>query len=82
MTEIVKAFTSNEMHTNITIRGTFEEPLFRASDIAEILEINTIRSSIKDYNDTEKVAVSINTLVDMQNVNFLTERGLYKLLFK
>jgi len=82
LTEIVKAFTSNEMHTNITIRGTFEEPLFRASDIAEILEINTIRSSIKDYNDTEKVAVSINTLVDMQNVNFLTERGLYKLLFK
>ena len=40
--EVVKAFNSNELHTEITIKGTFEEPLFRASDIGLILELSNI----------------------------------------
>jgi len=35
--EIVRAFNANKLHTNIVISGTTEEPLFRASDIGEIL---------------------------------------------
>ena len=30
--DIVKAFNSNELHTEIVIKGTIVEPLFRASD--------------------------------------------------
>ena len=31
--EIVRAFNENNLHTNIVIKGTHNDPLFRASDI-------------------------------------------------
>jgi len=81
--EIVKAFNSNEMHTEILIKGTQLEPLFRASDIGEILGINNIRQSIKDYDNTEKDAVTTSDSTGRnQSITFLTEKGLYKVLFK
>ena len=80
--EIVKAFNENELHTEIVIKGTSENPLFRASDIGNVLEISTIRSIIRDFNETEKVVHSMHTLGGLQEVTFLTEKGLYKVLFK
>jgi len=80
--EIVKAFTTNTMHTEIVIKGTINDPLFRASDIAEILELNNIRSSVKGFDDSEKVVHKTPTLGGLQEVSFLTEKGLYKLLFR
>ena len=80
--DIVKAFNSNELHTEIVIRGTQEEPLFRASDIGIVLDISTIRSVIRDFDKTEKVVHSMHTLGGLQEVTFLTEKGLYKVLFK
>jgi hypothetical protein len=50
--EVVKAFTTNNLHTEITIKGTFDTPLFRASDIGEVLEINNIRTSITNFDET------------------------------
>ena len=80
--EIVKAFNENDMHTNITIKGTYENPLFRASDIGEVLEISNIRTSICDYDESEKdVVCSTDSIGREQNVIFLTEMGLYQLLF-
>lgn len=80
--DIVKAFNNNKLQVNILIKGTHDEPLFRASDIAEILGISSIRSSIIDFNDEEKKTLFMQTLGGGQNVNFLTEIGLYRLLFK
>ncbi len=81
--EIVKAFNKNELHTEIVIKRTQMEPLFRASDIGEILEMGNIRTSINDFNDTEKVAVhTMDTTGRKQLITFLTEKGLYKVLFK
>ncbi len=80
--EIIKAFNSNKLHTEIVIKGTYEEPIFRASDIGNILEISTIRSVIRDFDETEKVVHSMHTLGGEQDVTFLTEKGLYKVLFK
>jgi len=80
--EIVKAFNENELHTEIVIKGTSENPLFRASDVGNVLEISTIRSIIRDFNETEKVVHSMHTLGGLQEVTFLTEKGLYKVLFK
>lgn len=80
--EVVKAFNSNNLHTEIIIKGTCETPLFRASDIGEILEINNIRSAIQQFDETEKVVHSMNTPGGIQQVTFLTEKGLYKMLFK
>ena len=80
--EIVKAFNENGMSQTITIKGTATNPLFRASDIGSILEISNVRQSIKDFDNTEKVAVSITDSIGReQNVSFLTELGLYQLLF-
>ena len=71
--EIIKAFNNNELHTNITIKGTIEKPLFRASDIGEILGFNNIRQTIKDYDNTEKDAVTTNdTTGRKQSITFLT----------
>jgi len=69
--EIVKAFNTNKLHTEIVIKGTIEEPLFRANDIGEILEISTIRNSIADYDETEKVSIISQTNGGNQSVNFL-----------
>ena len=78
--EIVKAFTSNKLHTNIVIKGTHNDPLFRASDIGEILELTNIRVTIKDFDETEKISVS-NPYAGNSTITFLTEKGLYNVLF-
>jgi prophage antirepressor-like protein len=78
--DIVQAFNSNNLHTEITIKGTQEDPLFRASDIGLILDIKQIRNNIKDYDPDEKVAHLVNTPGGPQEVLFLTEVGLYRLL--
>jgi prophage antirepressor-like protein len=80
--EIVKAFTENNMHTNIVIKGTYNEPLFRASDIGEILEMGNIRTSIQNFDNTERHVHSMDTSTGIKQVTFLTEKGLYKVLFK
>ena len=80
--DIVKAFTTNDLHTEVTIKGTINEPLFRASDIGNVLDISIIRSVIRDFDETEKVVHTMHTLGGTQNVTFLTEKGLYKVLFK
>jgi len=80
--DIIKAFNANKLHTEISIKGTCEEPLFRASDIGLVLNISNINTSINDFNDTEKILVSIETFGGVQSVTFLTEKGLYKVLFR
>ena len=80
--EIVKAFNSNNLHTEIVIKGTINEPLFRASDVGTVLDMSAIRSVIRDFSDSEKVVHTTHTLGGSQQVTFLTEKGLYKVLFK
>lgn len=80
--DIVKAFNSNKLHTEIVIKGTYETPLFRASDIGQVLDISCIRSVIRNFNETEKVVHTTHTPGGSQEVTFLTEKGLYKVLFK
>lgn len=60
--DIVKAFNSNELHTEIVIKGTYETPLFRASDIGQVLDITNIRTTIHHFDDTEKVVHTMNTI--------------------
>ena len=80
--DIVKAFNENDLHTEIIIKGTINDPLFRASDIGVVLELSNIRATIVDFDDSEKVVHNMNTLGGNQDVTFLTETGLYKVLFR
>ena len=80
--DIVKAFNTNDLHTEIVIKGTLDDPLFRASDIGVVLDITTIHSVIRDFDESEKVLHTMQTLGGSQDVTFLTEKGLYKVLFR
>jgi prophage antirepressor-like protein len=70
--EIVSTFNANALHTEITIKGTIEDPLFRTSDIGIVLE----------FNESEKVVHTMDTPGGKQQITFLTEKGLYKVLFR
>lgn len=80
--EVIKAFNSNTLHTEIIIAGSIEQPLFRASDIGLILEMSNISKNILDYDETEKTSLITKTNGGNQSVTFLTEKGLYKVLFR
>jgi len=78
--EIVRAFKNNELNIHITIKGTEDEPLFRASDIGEVLELSNIRKNIADFTENERVSLKVSTKGGPQNITFLTEKGLKKLI--
>jgi prophage antirepressor-like protein len=81
--DIVKAFNENDLHTEIVIKGTLDDPLFRASDVGVVLDISNIRTSIADFDDSEKRAVhTMDGTGRLQDITFLTEKGLYKVLFR
>ena len=65
---------------DITIYGTYEEPLFKAKDIGDLLEMRNIREVIKNFNNKQKGVSLTDTLGGKQEVTFLTEQGLYKVL--
>jgi len=79
--EIVRAFNSNELHAEIVIKGTIDNPLFRASDIGNVLGLTNVHKTLKNFNDTQKVLTEGSTLGGTQQMVFLTEQGLYKMLF-
>ena len=80
--EILKAFIQDDKQYNITILWENEESLFKASEIGDLLDIKKIYSSITDYDKDEKVIRNINTNGGNQDVVFLTEEGLYKLIMQ
>ena len=67
---------------NIQVYGTYEEPLFKAKDIGDLLEMSNIREVIKNFNERQKVVSLTDTLGGQQNTTFLTEQGLYKVLMR
>lgn len=78
--DILKAFNLLDKIYEITIKGTFEDPLFHAKQIGNLLEIINIRNSILDFTDDERVVHEFYSLGGIQKTIFLTEIGLYKLL--
>ncbi len=68
---------------NIQVYGTYEEPLFKAKDIGDLLEMSNIREVIKNFNDRQRCDVSLTDAIGrVQNTTFLTEQGLYKVLMR
>jgi prophage antirepressor-like protein len=68
---------------NIEVHGTYEQPLFKAKDIGDLLEMKNIREVIKNFNNKQRCDVSLTDAIGReQNTTFLTEQGLYKLLMR
>ncbi len=80
--DIIKTFQTEGFEKDIVIKGTHENPLFKANDVADLLDIKHIRSVINEFDETEKVSICIKTPGGEQMVNFLTESGLYSLIFR
>ena len=80
--DILKIFNLYDKDFSINIIGTVEEPLFQANQIAKLLDIKNIHTTIKNFDDDEKIG-DIHTM-DVTNrkqkTTFLTENGLYRLL--
>lgn len=68
-------------HFNIEIYGTFEEPLFKANDIGNLLDIKRIRDTVSKLDGECKTLKVAGTTGGLQDQWFLTEDGLYELIF-
>ena len=78
--DIIKAFKLDEKEHPINIRGTKENPLFQANQVGELLDMRNIRATICKFDEKYKVIQKIQTNSGSQDVTFLTELGLYRLL--
>ena len=79
---IVRAFENNSisiLQENINNKTVY---YFKASDVAKVLDISQIRSSIQNYDSDEKVVRKVNDLRGCdQDTTFLTSHGVYRLLY-
>lgn len=80
--DVIRGFTENELNIEVSIKGDELNPLFRAQDVGAVLGIKFIHSSIRNLTEHDKVILSIETMGGNQDVTYLTEQGLYKVLFR
>ena len=78
--DIIQIFTNNDLSQSIDIQGTIDEPLFRASQIADLLDISNIHTSLRNFDSDEKTIRSVYSDYGQQQIMFLTELGLYRIL--
>ena len=79
--DIVRAFEERGLTgggITINIQGTPEDPLFQANQIGALLGFGNIRDATKGFDEDE---LRVGTTDTSRTANFLTEAGLYRLLF-
>jgi prophage antirepressor-like protein len=75
---IIKAF--NNCNIQI-IKELPNKYLFCGNDLAKVLDITSIRSSVQNFTNKEKVVRETYTPGGTQNVIYLTSKGVYRLLY-
>jgi prophage antirepressor-like protein len=78
---IVRAFENNSISILQEDINNKKIYYFKASDVAKVLDISHIRSSIQNYDSDEKGVRKVHTLGGDQDVLFLTSQGVYRLLY-
>lgn len=66
---------------DIIIYGTYENPLFKAKDIGDLLDIKKIRKTLNNIDDEDKILKVAPSGGGLQEQYFITENGLYELIF-
>ena len=82
MNEIKIINKSIFLEKEIDVYGSIEQPLFRASDVAEWIGHSNIASMMDMVDEDEKGLRNVYTLGWFQNVWMLTEDGLYEILMR
>jgi prophage antirepressor-like protein len=70
---LVNAFENHK----VTIYGTWEEPLFKAKDIGDMLGIKDIKTTLRTLGEHEGHTMPLtDSLGRVQETTFITETGL------
>lgn len=77
---VIKQFTKGEKA--IDVYGTFEEPLFQAKQIGEMLGIKNIRWNLSKMKSDWIRVCQTYTKKGPRKASFVTEPGLYKLIMR
>ena len=81
--DLLQTFIFNDSKHDVrVVRNNDDEPMFCASDVGKVLGLKKIRNSIEDFDKDEKDAHIMGTLGGDQNVMFLSEQGMYKLIMR
>lgn len=80
--EVLKAFVFNDIDHIVQTINDGDNILFKANDIAKVLDLGCIRTSIATFDESEKEVHTRHTLEGLQQMTFLTEVGVYRLLFQ
>lgn len=81
--DILKSFVLNNSNYEINILWKDDKPLFRANEIAKVLEIKNISDSTKNFDNDEKLDLDFaDPHGRVQKTKFLTEQGTYRLLMR
>lgn len=67
-------------NVNIVLQDNVPYALFHAIDVSRILNLKCVRTSLGNYVDTEKQILPFMTKGGLQSVNFLTMKGLKRLV--
>jgi prophage antirepressor-like protein len=78
--DILKSFVLNGTEHSVNVLWKDEKPYFRATEIGGILGLKNVRETIRTFDQRYKGVILTDTAGGEQNITFLTERGLYKLL--
>lgn len=79
MSELAKLFESNGY--SLRVEGTADQPLFCAADICRMLEIVNVSDAISKLPEKERCIASTDTSIGVNDLLFVTEPGLYQLIF-
>jgi prophage antirepressor-like protein len=80
MSGIIKQFTQGT--STLNVYGTFDKPLFLANEVGVFLGLKSCRSSLRHVNPLWKHVQPMPTLGGVQQMTFLSESGLYKLIMR
>jgi prophage antirepressor-like protein len=78
----ILTFQEDGISLHLRNEGTWETPLFRASDVGKLLGIVNIHNAIQNYDSKKKINKQAMTPGGLQNVTFLTPHGLYHVTMK
>lgn len=80
--DLIEAFVLDGTSYTVDTVWKDNDPLFRASDIAKVLGIGSVHSSLRGIHESDKVLLSTNTLGGTQQSTYLKEQAAYLLVMK
>lgn len=83
MQDLIQVLKQSELcGQQFTVYGTAENPLFRAKEVADIIDHPNVTVMMNMVDDDEKGVKQLLTPGGVQNVTMLTEDGLYEVLMQ